>query len=156
MLELPAEPLSATLQSLPISPKAAAAARELTAEFLVDKALLDAEHVGDVVLVVSELVTNAIKYGANGRRNICLDVGIWSKWTLITVDDRDPHVYESAPERRGDLAESGRGLFIVEAIAERFWWHSRLLSKTANAVVLRTGITLTGEDNAILDDLENA
>lgn len=155
MTDLPAEPLWATLQSLPISPKAAAAGRELTAEFMA-RARLDAEHVSDVVLVVSELVTNAIKYGANGRRNICLDVEVWSKWTLITVDDRDPHVYEAAPERGGDdLPESGRGLLIVRAYAERFWWDQKLISKTANAVICRTGITLTDEDNALLDGLES-
>lgn len=141
---------------LPISPEAAATARGLTAEFLVDQARLDAEHVSDVVLVVSELVTNAIKYGANGRRNICLDVEVWSKWTLITVDDCDPHVYEAAPERDGDdLPESGRGLLIVRAYAERFWWDQKLISKTANAVICRTGITLTDEDNALLDGLES-
>ena len=154
MTELPTEPLWATGRSLPISPEAAPTARDFTAGFLVGKARLDAGHVGDVVLVVSELVTNAIKYGANARPNIYLEVGIWSKWTLITVDDRDPQVYEAAPERDDELRESGRGLDIVRAYAERFWWDPKLISKTANAAVLRPGVKLTDEDNAILDDLE--
>jgi anti-sigma regulatory factor (Ser/Thr protein kinase) len=151
--ELPAEALWATVRSLPIAPKAAATARAFAAEFLAS-VKLDDGHIDDVVLVISELITNAVKYGGDGQRNINLEVGIWSKWTLITVDDRDPQVYEAAPERDNDLCESGRGLFIVCAYAERFWWRPLMLSKTANAAVLRPGVKLTDEDNAILDHLE--
>jgi hypothetical protein len=98
-------------------------------------AKLDGDHVDDVVLVVSELTTNAIKYGGASSRNIYLEIVVWSKWTLIAVADRTHEVSEvaSANDEDGDLRESGRGLDIVEILAERWWWHPREFSKTANA-----------------------
>lgn len=151
---LVAEPLWAAWQALRIDPQAAAAARDFTREQL-RAVQLDAGHVDDVISVVTELVANAITHGAgsSGARNVSLELGIWSKWTLVTVDDRDPNVYDCAA---GDdpLAETGRGLLIVQALATRFWWRPRMISKTANAVILRPDVKLTGEDYTILDRLE--
>lgn len=154
--DLPAEAIAAAGRTLRIAPESVATAREFTARFLTDNAKLDDDHVDDVVLVVSELTTNSVKYGGNGRRNIYLDVEVWSKWTLVKVDDRSSAANETEPAAAGDgLRESGRGLLVVRTIAERFWWHPRLISKTANAGILRPGIMLTDADNTILDDLEN-
>ena len=152
---LPAEALWAATRPLPIDPQSVATAREFTARFLADRAKLSGEHVEDVVLVVSELVTNAIKYGGIGRRNICLDVEVSSKWTVAMVDDPDRETRKAAnPRGQCDLRESGRGLHIVTTLAERFWWHCKSISKTANAVILRPDTALTNEDNAILDGLK--
>lgn len=153
--ELRAEAIGAVGRSLLIYPKSVGTAREFTECFLTAKAKLEGSHVDDVVLVVSELVTNSIKYGGDGRRYVYLEIGLWSKWTLIIVDDRTREIRESAPAADDeDLRESGRGLEIVEALAERFWWHQKLHSKTANAVILRTDAKLPDEDDAILDRLE--
>lgn len=153
--ELPAEGIAAIGHFLEIRPEAVADARRYTARFLFDEAKLDGDHLDDVVLVVSELVTNAIKYGGGGRR-IHLELGIWSKWTMITVDDRTREVYEpaSVEAEDEDLRDSGRGLLIVQSLAERFWWHRRQFGKTANAVILRPDVKLTDEDRAFLDRLE--
>jgi anti-sigma regulatory factor (Ser/Thr protein kinase) len=152
--ELLSEPLWAVGRSLLIDPRAASAARAFAEERL-DAVNLDAGHIDDAIRVVAELVANGVTHGAggDGMRTIHLELGIWSKWTLVTVDDRDPNVYDS-PADDDPLAESGRGLMIVRALSERFWWHPKLFSKTANAVILRPGVRLTGEDNAILDHLE--
>jgi anti-sigma regulatory factor (Ser/Thr protein kinase) len=153
--ELPAEALWAITRPLATSPESVAVARRFTAQYLTGRAKLTGDHVDDVVLVVSELVCNAIQHAKNGGRNIFLDVEIWSKWTVITVDDRDPAVYRTGPAAGDGPRESGRGLEqIVKALAERFWWRTRTLSKTANAVILRPGVNLTSEDNTILDHLE--
>jgi anti-sigma regulatory factor (Ser/Thr protein kinase) len=153
--ELPAQPLWATMRTLKALPESVAVARRFTAQYLTDRAKLTDGHVDDVVLVVSELVSNALQHAKNAGRNISLDVAIWSKWTVITVDDRDPAVYETGPVASDGPRESGRGLEqIVKTLAERFWWRTRTISKTANAVILRPGVNLTDEDNTILDHLE--
>jgi anti-sigma regulatory factor (Ser/Thr protein kinase) len=152
--ELPSEPLWAVGRSLLIGPQAASVARAFTGERL-GAIKLDAGHVDDVVLVVAELAANAVVHGAggDGTRNVHLELCIWSKWTHVAVDDRDPNVYDS-PANDDPLAESGRGLLIVRALSERFWWHPKRFSKTANAVILRPGVRLTGQDTAILNDLQ--
>jgi anti-sigma regulatory factor (Ser/Thr protein kinase) len=151
--ELPSEAIWTAGRSLPIAPESVASARSFTAQFLTSTAKFTGGHVDDVILLVSELVTNSIKYGRNGGQNIWLDVEIWSKWTTIIVDDRSPQVLE-ASLAGGELHESGRGLQIVNVLAERFWWNQKCISKTANAVVLRPNVQLTDEDEAILDRLE--
>jgi anti-sigma regulatory factor (Ser/Thr protein kinase) len=152
--DLGAEPLWAVGRSFLIDPQAASVARAFTEERL-GAVKLNPGHIDDVVRVVSELVANSVTHGAGGdkNRNVHLELGVWSKWTLVTVDDRDPNVYDS-PADDEELPESGRGLLIVRALSERFWWHPKLFSKTANAVILRPGIRLTGQDTAILNDLQ--
>lgn len=151
--ELRAEAISAAGRPLPIAPESATHARAFTVQTLTGYRL-DSDHIDDTALVVTELVANAVTHGNGGdlTRNIYLELGIWSKWTLITVDDRDPNVYDSPAS--GAWAESGRGLLIITALAERWWWHPRRFSKTANAVILRPDVTLTAEDDALLDCLE--
>lgn len=157
MTDLPAMALCAHGRSLPISRTSARYARTFTAQALTLHRL-GGRHLDDTLSVVAELVANAVTHGAGdtngtcGRpsRNISIEIGIWSKWTLITVDDRDPKVYDPS----GDI-EHGRGLLIVEALSERFWWRQRSVSKTANAAILRSGMKLTDDDQKILDDLEN-
>jgi anti-sigma regulatory factor (Ser/Thr protein kinase) len=131
-----AEAIAAVGLYLLIDARAASVARAFTKERL-GEVRLDAGHVDDVVRVVSELVANAVTHGAgsDGSRNVSLELGIWSKWTLVTVDDRDPKVYDS-PEEYNPLPESCRGLLIVRVISERFWWNQKIFSKTANAVIL--------------------
>jgi anti-sigma regulatory factor (Ser/Thr protein kinase) len=153
--ELPSEAIWATTLSLPAAPASVANARNFAARFLTHRARLTRAHVDDVILVISELITNSIKYGGIGRPNIWLDVEIWSKWTAIIVDDRNPELGETSQEN-GELRESGRGLKIVEFLTERFWWNQKCISKTANAIILRPHIRLTSEDVAILDHLETA
>lgn len=154
MTEPPAA-LKLTEKSFLIEASAVARARRFAERLLVAEFGLDDEHVDAVVLVVSELTTNAIKYGAAGRRNIGVRFEIWPRWTLVIVDDRDATVRPRKVADPGELAESGRGLEIVQFLAARFWWRPLRFSKTANAVVLRTDVKLTADDEAILDRLQH-
>lgn len=96
-------------------------------------------------------MTNAILH-ATDVRNVFIELLIAELWTIVIVDDRDPAVHEShAEDAEDDLPESGRGLLIVESIAARFRWNYGLISKTANAVILRTDVKLSPEDEAVLD-----
>lgn len=81
-------------------------------------------------LVVSELTTNAVRATAalstNGTYEppvIALRLSCISRILLIEVWDPSPH----APRRRevGDDAEDGRGLMIIEALADRWGYYRR-------------------------------
>lgn len=116
------------------------------------------DHIDTLILVTSELVTNAAKYGheflPDGGRNLNLKVGIWHRFAIISVDDRDPRIRPPVVHDDTDLPESGRGLFIVQTLAERFWWQQKVASKNANAAIVRPGAVLTDADTALLDKLE--
>ncbi|MFE6282659.1 ATP-binding protein [Streptomyces sp. NPDC057877] len=103
---------------LPDRPESAGRARRLTVRFLTGAdrrtAVLDAEHIGDVTLIVSELVTNATRNG--GRCRLRLRVSD----TQVTIE-----VYDGSPGRPGvrpltTWRESGRGLAMVRCLAHRF------------------------------------
>ena len=69
-----------------------------------------------VVLVVSELVTNSVRYG---RPPLHLDLRRLRGSVRVDVHDAVPDepVLRDRPESKGD-GESGRGLLIVSAVAD--------------------------------------
>jgi anti-sigma regulatory factor (Ser/Thr protein kinase) len=123
-------------------------ARVFTRHVLADVARDDPGHVHDVELVVSELLTNAVRH-AVGNRTTWVDLHLWPRWTIVKVRDSDPAVHHThtAPDDDGDPPESGRGLFIVEMYAARFDWQLGQTSKAAVAAILRSGVTLTSTDD---------
>ncbi|MCZ4123669.1 ATP-binding protein [Streptomyces sp. H39-S7] len=72
-------------------------------------ALLD-----DANLLVSELVTNALRYGEGGEIEFRLVITL--QGLLLAVNDGSAH----RPQLRvaGDSSETGRGLFLVAALAD--------------------------------------
>jgi anti-sigma regulatory factor (Ser/Thr protein kinase) len=82
------------------------------------RALVPAEHVDDATLLVSELVTNAVKYGPEGA-GIRLIVGSDEARVRCTV--HDPGI-GPLPEMRAedDPAPGGHGLRLVDALASRW------------------------------------
>ncbi|GAA0307686.1 ATP-binding protein [Streptomyces polychromogenes] len=91
------------------------------------------EHVHDVVLAVSELVTNAVRYGTEpgDSLRIVLDVGPGS--TRVEVHDpcRRP------PRRRpaSDVRSRGRGLLVLDALAYSWGVAERPMGKAVWAEV---------------------
>lgn len=84
----------------------------------------------DVCLVVSELVTNALRHGlpANTPRvggqepPVRLHLMRWTERLVCAV--RDPsHDTPVARETDDFSAESGRGLFLVDSFADSWGWH---------------------------------
>jgi anti-sigma regulatory factor (Ser/Thr protein kinase) len=79
--------------------------------------------------IISELVTNAIaaSHRAAPPGTGPLPVTVWitagNGELCIRVWDPDPAPPPADPSLPGDLAESGRGLFIVAALASRWSWH---------------------------------
>ncbi|WP_434091319.1 ATP-binding protein [Streptomyces bluensis] len=84
----------------------------------------------DVCLVVSELVTNALRHGlpANIPRTVGQEAPVrlhlmrWTERLVCAV--RDPsHETPVARETEDFAAESGRGLFLVDSFADSWGWH---------------------------------
>jgi anti-sigma regulatory factor (Ser/Thr protein kinase) len=113
---------------LPGLPEAVASAREFTRATL-RRWNLDGRH-EDVALVVSELVTNALRHGLAAAvapvhgRPVRLHLMRWSARLVCAVRDpgrRPPHAVrrDGAAEA---VAESGRGLLLVESFADGWGW----------------------------------
>src|SRR5690349_8049561 len=73
---------------------------------------LSAEALDDVLLMTSELVTNAVAHATGA---ITLDVELTGDAIRVEVCDDNP--CPALPAQREPMAEGGRGLQIVEALA---------------------------------------
>jgi anti-sigma regulatory factor (Ser/Thr protein kinase) len=78
---------------------------------------LPPEIVDDALVLVSELVTNAVQHG---RPDITIQVVVDPPGIGVAVDDEGEHVPEVAGRRPADTATSGRGLLIVDSIASEW------------------------------------
>ncbi len=105
-------------ERLPAEVSAPAAARALVVDRLVREGLAPAT-VQDVVLVVSELVTNAVRHGSPP-----IELQVRTSGDAVVVEVRDDRTEE--PVLRAPRADDewGRGLRIVDMLSER--WGSRL------------------------------
>jgi anti-sigma regulatory factor (Ser/Thr protein kinase) len=71
---------------------------------------------GDLILLVSELVTNAVRHARSERFEVKLDVGP-DTLRLEVHDEGDGFVPKIAPTRDGT---GGYGLFLVDRLASRW------------------------------------
>jgi two-component sensor histidine kinase len=111
-VEAKGERSTRTLDALP---SAVSEARRWAAG--VTHGLLDADHAQSLRLIVSELVTNALRHGADGER---IDLAVTPKpeFLCVQVTDDGPGL---APRPRALSAEEGGfGLFFVEQLARRW------------------------------------
>ena len=113
MLEVPGERRTRTL---PILPGAVSEARRWAAS--VTDGLLDPDPAESLRLVISELVTNALRHAADGER---IDIAVTPKpdFLCVQVTDDGPGL---APRPRAleSEEEGGFGLFFVEQLARRW------------------------------------
>ncbi|MFE3829685.1 ATP-binding protein [Streptomyces sp. NPDC059092] len=126
-------PSQLTLVSAPESVRAARAyVREFFAYHLPGVA---EEHADNVQLVVSELVTNAVRYGTEPGDSVLVVLAVMD--TCVRIEVRDPvrrrPCFRAASDERG----RGRGLFIVEAPAECWGVADRPFGKAVWAEVSR-------------------
>ncbi|GGZ38382.1 ATP-binding protein [Streptomyces poonensis] len=69
-----------------------------------------------LLLIVSELVTNAVKHAALVSPTLALEVAVGAEWVRISVEDDHPYrptALETDPARTG-----GRGLLLVREVAK--------------------------------------
>jgi anti-sigma regulatory factor (Ser/Thr protein kinase) len=79
---------------------------------------LAAERVGDLVLIVSELGSNAVRHGGGAGR-----LRLWATDAEVVCEVRDdgPGLRQAPPEDRPDpSASNGRGLWLVRRYADDF------------------------------------
>lgn len=95
-----------------------------------------------MVLVVSELMTNAVREVARTTgESVRLGVAAGPRWTHLYAVDSAPTLPERAD--RGLLAGSGRGIPIITSLAAMTWIDQGEHDKTVHVVLTRTGVTLT-------------
>lgn len=101
---------------LPATRQAAALARQVTREVLTAWHRADLEETA--VLIVSELVTNAVRHASTGRPLVALRLEIAGASVRIEVHDDDPRWPE--PSTPDSLDESGFGFVLVNALASKW------------------------------------
>ena len=102
--------------TLPAAGRAAGQARQATRDAL---AAWRVAHLEDTaVLIVSELVTNAVRHARTGPLVLALRLEGAGAWLRIEVHDADARVpRQRAPD---GLDESGFGLLLIEALAGKW------------------------------------
>lgn len=96
--------------------RAASRARDLTARTLRRWHVTDPADTGDIVLMVDELVANAVVHGTGP---VHLALRIDGAVLTAEVGDADPAT-PAAPPGVPDWSEAGRGLLLVAALATEF------------------------------------
>jgi len=76
----------------------------------------------DAAVIVSELATNSLRHTPSGDPDgqIWVAVSITTGWARIAVTDQGGGGWERAMGHAGEDEETGRGLEIVEALANKF------------------------------------
>ncbi|WP_329124260.1 ATP-binding protein [Streptomyces sp. NBC_01465] len=92
------------------------AAREFTREALADWGVRDRSY--DILLCVSELVTNALVHGVPPGRGFLLRVLPYEGGVRVEVHDSGDGV-PAIPRPDAD-ADGGRGLLLVEALSDKW------------------------------------
>ncbi|WP_396454782.1 ATP-binding protein, partial [Actinomadura sp.] len=135
-------PGAAAAWDLPAHARAASRARDLTARTLRRWHVTDPADTGDIVLMVDELVTNAVVHGTGPVR-----LALRLDGALLTAEVTDAHpaapTAPAGPPRVLDWAEAGRGLLLVAALATdsgarphppgKTVWFTRRLTRPAAA-----------------------
>ncbi|WP_406356422.1 ATP-binding protein [Streptomyces sp. NBC_00658] len=103
--------------SVPATPSAVTDARHQAVDAIAGwKAELDDEVVHTAELVISELVTNAVRYASPGQ--VSMTVRLVEAVLRIEVCDSSPTLPRlGLPD---EYSENGRGLFLVAALADRY------------------------------------
>lgn len=123
---LPPGPPASRALALPAVPPSVAAARKFSRELLAEWGLH--ELTADAVLLLSELVTNAIVHVPEGSGEVQLVLSRTPEHLVAQVTDAGgclPLCGEAGPD-----SEGGRGMWLVEEIAAQWGHHASGTGKT--------------------------
>ena len=100
---------------LPATAHAPARARELVRE-TAERSGVDADDRWRAEMIVTELVTNAVRHGPGGPVELAIEAGGYGM--RGEVRDPGPGIDHYALDRRKATEEGGRGLFLVDALSD--------------------------------------
>jgi anti-sigma regulatory factor (Ser/Thr protein kinase) len=119
----PAQP-STTCQ-LGARPESVKTGRDFTRATLADWGLSALTDLAE--LVVSELVTNALRHGVPSARQLgaehCIRLRLLAQAPFVMCMVTDPGIEIPVLRESGPTCESGRGLNVVECCSVRWGWH---------------------------------
>ncbi|GAA3098801.1 ATP-binding protein [Streptosporangium carneum] len=79
----------------------------------------------DAQICISELVTNALVHALGDPKVIDVCLCRWpTEQVTLVVCDEDSHFPIVNLSLTDPSAESGRGLFLITALADALWWHT--------------------------------
>ncbi|MFE2940386.1 ATP-binding protein [Streptomyces sp. NPDC059255] len=120
----------------PSAPEIVSAARHFVRDALAHDATgLHEDLVDDVRLIVSELVTNAVRYGTEPGDSVLVLLAVTD--TCVRIEVRDPVRRRPRFRAVSQERDRGRGLFIVQALAECWGVADRPFGKAVWAQVAR-------------------
>lgn len=104
---------------------AAAAARRFTRTTLCDWGMLGV--IDNASVVVSEMLTNAVRYGLDDQADLHpsarpLWLGLLRRGPSVLLTVSDPGTDVPVVKEPDYLAESGRGLHIIDSLSESWGW----------------------------------
>jgi hypothetical protein len=132
--------------ALSVSRASVAKARRFTADVIADH-VAEPGYADDIVLVVSELVTNARRAATEVRRwephDLPLRLGVLAtdRFVHLYVTDPDPRPFATNP-----APANGWGLGIVDTYAAARWITYTQVDKTVHALIPTPGVTLTAKE----------
>ncbi len=109
--------------ALSADPHVTHAARDFTASTLTGWVM--AGVVEDAEVVVSELLSNALRYGVTGRRQTSLHpvwLGLLRRGNAVLVAVSDPGRDVPVVREPDFFAESGRGLHVIDELSDSWGW----------------------------------
>ncbi|WP_050997272.1 MULTISPECIES: ATP-binding protein [Frankia] len=148
----------------PVSDTAARAARSRARE-TIESWHIDPETTDNAVLLVSELITNAVRASTTvaasldpsevprqerAMASVSLRISRMGSRLLLEVWDRD--VRPPALQDQTPTAESGRGLFLVDALSAQWSWYRPVTGGKVVWVELRTAPSPTPHEQFVQAD----
>ncbi|MFF4363254.1 ATP-binding protein [Streptomyces sp. NPDC001604] len=120
-------PAHCSVLAVPPIAQSAHIARDFTRTTLLDRAT--EERVEDVAVTVSELLSNALRYGraADGETELqpALWLAYWDRWSCAVCAVTDESDLVPVAVQADELAESGRGLQVVSVLSDAWGWNPR-------------------------------
>ncbi|HEU5159285.1 MAG TPA: ATP-binding protein [Streptosporangiaceae bacterium] len=106
------------------------AARDFIRSLLADHSCAD-----DILLVVSELVSNATRHSRSGLPGglVVIEVRRWRRWLAVAVIDQGGPSEPVMRPPADPLSEGGRGLPTVDACARWWCWRGDTRGRTVTA-----------------------